>query len=538
MSLMVSSVLWSQNYHAELETLMLGKVNDTTPGLAVGVVKEGEVIFEYYAGLANLEHSISVDGSTRFNIASNAKQFTALCILKLQQEGKLNITDDFRKYLPGYFTSYEAPLPISYLINQSSGIRDFYDLMAIQSDNWWKNLGLDNKDALKLIKAQQEFNFQPGSKYSYSNSNYTLLTAIVESVSGMSFDAYADQMFIELGMTNTSFNTNYMEVIPDKALPYSDWGDGIWKQFPMVTDLHGDGFLFTTLMDQLRWEQLVQQKKNAGQTIITKSQKKIPGSTIDNYGFGLKFGNYLGKEIIFHEGATGSYGAYLIRFPKDDLSIVAMSNSGSVWNEGIAKEIAEKLLDNASILPTSSYPDRIITKPELNKLVGDYLLEDGTLIQIGLRGDNLYRSIYGRDDIDLLHEKGNVFAYKTIDNLKIVFVSNDNDTFDFLLYLPGTDVRKAKRLPESTPEIGSQRSLTGKYLNVETEVSIEIVQESEDKYLLLSNDDRYEGVLLRFDWLQFGDFIFRSDSNAAPDDLFLDYSRLQKVRFSRIDKID
>ncbi|MEO1099604.1 MAG: serine hydrolase domain-containing protein [Bacteroidota bacterium] len=146
------------------------------PGLAAAIILNGEVVYESYLGLASLQHQVPIDQNSRFNIASVAKQFTALCALQLILDGKMSLEDDMRKYLPNMYPEVQESIKIKHMLNHSSGIRDFYDLMSIQQDPWWRREGLDNDDAIELLEKQNDLNFEPGSDYLYSNSNYTLLS--------------------------------------------------------------------------------------------------------------------------------------------------------------------------------------------------------------------------------------------------------------------------------------------------------------------------------------------------------------------------
>ena len=168
--------------------------NDDIPGMAVGIVKDGEIVYEHYLGYANLEHEIKIDKDTRFNIASDAKQFTALCILKLVEQGKLDLKDDIRKYLPDLYKNIEDKITISNLISHTSGVRDYGYLIGLSGKTAWK-LFIDNDDVIALLQDQKDLNFKPGTEYLYSNSNYILLTEIVKSVTGQEFSTYAKEMF-------------------------------------------------------------------------------------------------------------------------------------------------------------------------------------------------------------------------------------------------------------------------------------------------------------------------------------------------------
>ena len=246
---------------------------DDTPGIALGIVKDGKIVYEYYMGYAELTHKAKITKDTRFNIASNAKQFTALCILKLIEEGKIKLEDDIRKYLPDLYKKIEDKITIAHLITHTSGVRDYGDLMGLQGQTWWQEF-IDNGDVMEMLRAQQDLNFKPGTEHMYCNSNYILQAAIVEKVTDQSFGAYAKAMFEELDMHNTAFLTSYGAVMPNKARPYGNWG--AWFEEPTIVEVHGDGALFTTLPDQLKWEQIVH--ANDGSYLSKKVIRVTQGS--------------------------------------------------------------------------------------------------------------------------------------------------------------------------------------------------------------------------------------------------------------------
>ena len=167
----------------KIDAIVNSKIGEKDPSLFIGIVKNGNIIYERYRGLANLQHQVKVDEKSRSNIASIAKQFTALMILQLSLEEKLSLEDDIRKYLPKLYPGIKGQIKIRHLLNHTSGIRDYADLMSIQQKPWWKQVGLDNNDVIELLEKQEDLSFKSGSRYMYSNSNYTILTKIIEAVS-------------------------------------------------------------------------------------------------------------------------------------------------------------------------------------------------------------------------------------------------------------------------------------------------------------------------------------------------------------------
>ncbi len=172
-----------------IDSLFNSKLSEDDPALFVGVLKDGEIIYEGYSGLANLQNNVKASTESRSNIASVAKQFTALMILDLAIKEKISLEDDILTYLPRLYPEVEETIRIRHLINHTSGIRDYSDLMSIQQKPWWKQVGMDNDDVMELLEKQQDLAFEPGSKYMYSNSGYTLLTKIIAKVTGEVFIA-------------------------------------------------------------------------------------------------------------------------------------------------------------------------------------------------------------------------------------------------------------------------------------------------------------------------------------------------------------
>lgn len=536
---MVISLQAQQINPYQLDTLLKGKIKGMSPGFAIGVVQNGNVIYERYQGYSNLEDAISIDESSKFNIASCAKQFTAISILKLVQEQKLRLEDDFRKYLPEFYPNITTSITIKDLITHTSGVRDYSDLLSIQGRPWWQRVGLDNKDVLELLAAQKTLNFTPGTEEIYSNSGYILLTKVVEKVSGMPFHQYARNVFESLGMNDTAYTTNYMEVLPHKSLPYNDWGDGVWQQYPMVVDVHGDGFLFTTLRDQLRWEQQLQQAaESEGSVLLKASQMPVPNNNTPDYGYGVEFNTFKEYSVLEHAGGTGSYNAHFLRFPSEQLSIVVMSNNGNFWSTGTAYEIANAILGISEETPNSEMkiPTATSATPKKEELIGTYVLEpDNTVISIVLKDNELYREIYDRAPVKLLAEKGNMYRYETFPELKMVFVKNDQGVYDFQLYQPGVDMRRAARLQEDEISSNYYSSLNGTYLSEELGTSFTLRHIKGNDFSIVRDGDEFDARLIVKNYLQAGDYILR-----VEQDMFgrvvripLDYGRNKDIQFDR-----
>lgn len=517
---------------AEIDEYLNKQIKEGAPGLAAGVILNGEVIYEKYAGLASLQHQVPVNEQTRFNIASVAKQFTALCVLKLVLDQQLSLDDDIRQYLPEFYPGIQDSIKIRHLLNHSSGIRDFYDLLSVQRDAWWRKEGFDNKDAIDYLKNQQDLNFRPGSDYMYSNSNYTLLTRIVAEVSGQTFHEFAKELFTELGMPNTQYLKNYMHVIPNQAIPYSDWGNGIWQQYPMMTNLYGDGFLFTTLKDQLAFEMAVQQ---ANKPLLTISQQPIKNAEIQTYGFGLELEDRLGYPAVHHSGSTGSYHAQTVRYPSEKLSVVVMSNNGNIWSGFMADKIASVLLPEEGAaqskddgLTASDYSASL----EESTLLGEYISPDGGLIRIiQSEGQLLWRQA-NNNPITLEKEAGSIYHFERNPKVRIGFLSGQ-----FTVYYPGSEPRIHQKLAAFSPTKNYLNGLTGTYISEELDLTFEVDLDESGQLVLDNKKGRGPKPLeiIQKDQLLLNDYIIRPQRNAVDkvESFLLTYNRIKNVKFER-----
>lgn len=327
----------------KLDSIATQDVPLNAPGIATAVIEDGRVIYQKYAGLADLKDGTPIGSSTRFNIASNGKQFTALAILALVSEGKLRLTDDIRKWFPNLYPNVRQEITVQALLNHTSGIRDCYDLWSLEGQTWWKN-SFDNNDVLTLIGRQREMNFPAGSRYLYSNTNYILLALLIEKVTGETFVDHTNDMFRRLHMPGTSFESDHGSIRGPIARAYFNFGS--WTTYDWIWNVCGDGNLFSTLEDQIQWERLVQGRGSSGlgRKIIRLSQQAIEGSGFENYGYGLEFGSYRGLDYRFHEGATGAWKATVLRFPRENLSLVTLTNTGKSIPSTQTRQMADILL--------------------------------------------------------------------------------------------------------------------------------------------------------------------------------------------------
>jgi CubicO group peptidase (beta-lactamase class C family) len=471
---LLSISLNGQNLQSSLDSIVLKQgVADTDPGLFVGLVQGGKIVYHHISGLSNLQHGIKADANTACNIASSAKQFTALMILNLVDQKRIGLEDDIRTYFPNLYPKVQDSIKIRHLLNHSSGIRDYCDLMGLQQNPWWRREGLNNEEVLEFIEKQESLAFKPGTQYCYSNTGYNLLAELIEKVTQEDFISYSNRFFQNLGMHQTGFPKNYMQVIPQQALPYSDWGDGAWQQYPMITSTYGEGFLFTTLDDQLHYEQLLQKAQSEENKLLLQSQKAIPNSEIKSYGYGLNLYDRHDYPAVHHDGATGSYSSQVLRFPELELSIFIMSNNSRVNTDALLNEICSLVLPpKKQMVRYSNFLDSVPKTNLKSKLFAQYRSASGKLVRIEQEEGQAYWRTKSGKGISLEAEATNVYHPYYDKSIKlgffeeglILFKSNGDTT-----YYP-----KVNSLPANEADL---KSLQGRYYSNELDIEFEILEE-------------------------------------------------------------
>ncbi|UTA67529.1 serine hydrolase [Emticicia sp. 21SJ11W-3] len=518
-----------------LDSIALQDVVPGGPGIATGIVKNGKIIYIKYAGYANLADSLLISPQSRFNIASNGKQFTALAIYILAKEQRLNLKDDIRKYLPEIFKDAGFKISIENLLNHSSGIRDVYDLWSLKGITWWKQT-FSNTDALDLIKNQKELNFAPGTQYLYSNSNYILLAEIIRRVTQTSFRKYTDTLFQKLKMPNTGFNDDYKNIQGPVAKPYFNFNT--WTGYDWTCDIVGDGNLFTTLEDQLQWEKIIQEKQTGyiAADLISKSQKPLEGSAIRNYGLGLEFGKYKNFDYSFHEGTTGAWKATTLRFPQENLSIVTLTNSGKAIPAMQSRQMADILLGidpgHQSYLTKPANTGKYLTQDEV---LGAYQTDNHFTFRFEMRDTSLFLLRAGRNDTRLLRESANVFHQWNDPAFKLEFKPNAQNEMEVTAYYTTHAPYSLKRVNANWGGYNYEK-LNGIFYNAETGVTLTLKHQKDKTYNLSFGKNNRSGFLVSTTKLSADNYSLEFAQNAQKtvEELFIDSDRLRKVRFVRV----
>jgi len=314
-----------------------------SPGAAVAVIRDGEVVHARGYGLANLELGVPITPKSVFYLCSVSKQFTAASIALLEQQGKLSLDDDIRKFVPE-IPDYGTPITIRHLVHHTSGIRDYLDLMGIAG----LPLGAfhDDQQVIDLIARQKSLNFSPGERYSYSNSGYFLLGVVVKKVSGTSLREYAqEQIFGPLGMVHTHFHDDYMHLIPNRAPAYFAGPDG-YRNFLTTFDRVGSGGVYSSVEDLALWDRNFYTGKVGGAAFLARMHERgtLNGGRQLSYAFGLAFEEHRGLRVVEHTGALGGYRTAIVRIPDERFSVIVLANLSTAEPEQLAMQVVDLAL--------------------------------------------------------------------------------------------------------------------------------------------------------------------------------------------------
>ena len=325
---------------------------------SVLVAENGEVIYKDGLGMANFEWDIPNTADTKHRLGSITKQFTAALILLLVEEGKIELDKPVTAYLPEYPANTGAKITIHHLLTHTSGVPNYTAF-----PNFFKDLSRNPytpKESTELFK-DKELDFEPGEKFSYSNSGYNLLGYIIEEVTGKSYeDALEEMIFTPLNMKDSGYDHHEM-ILKKRATGYQKSGS-LYRNSPYI-DMsipYAAGSLYSTAEDLYKWDRALKSNK-----LLTNASKKLmfgeyASAWGGSYGYGWHV-NYIPIEnskdslkVISHGGGINGFNTNIFRIPEDDNLIVLLNNTGGANLNAITLSIKNILYNEPYSSPKQS----------------------------------------------------------------------------------------------------------------------------------------------------------------------------------------
>lgn len=352
LALLLASLIAAGSAHATDATQnadrLMQKYQGEVPGAALLVLKDGKPLLRKGYGLANLEEHAAVTPTTDFRLASVSKQFTAAAILLLAEDGKLGLDDSIRHWLPSLPPSTDK-VTLRQLLSHTGGLIDYEDLIPPG-----QTAQLDDQDVLRMLSATPRSYFAPGTAYRYSNSGYVLLGLVVEKASGATLQDFLERrIFKPLHMDHTLLYvhddpTPDGSSVPNRAYGYSKTG-GRWLRTDqdLTSATRGDGGIYSSIDDLAKWDAALYDDRllsDASRKAAFSPHAKVTGEPYEaSYGYGWR----ITGDTLWHSGESIGFRNVIVRWPKQHLTVILLSNRNEPEPYRTVLKIAEPFLHPA-----------------------------------------------------------------------------------------------------------------------------------------------------------------------------------------------
>jgi CubicO group peptidase (beta-lactamase class C family) len=409
---------------------------------SVLVARENEVLLSKGYGTANLEWNIPNSPTTKFRLGSITKQFTAASILLLEERGKLKTDDPVKKVMPDAPAAWDK-ITIFHLLTHTSGIPSFTSFPDYASQEPFAT----TPEKLVARFRDKPLDFQPGEKWSYSNSGYVLLGYLLEKVSGESYEKFVQEnIFVPLGMKDSGYDSN-SAIIPRRASGYAPGKNGPENAgFIHMSTPFSAGALYSTTEDLLRWEQGL----FGGKLLSVASLAKMTTPFKEDYACGVGVRTVSGHKVIDHGGGIEGFNTFLAYYPEDKLTVVALSNLNGDAPPAIVTRLASLARGEKVELP-SERKEITIAPKILEQYVGTYELAPKINMMITVDGGQLISQVSGQGKVPLFATSETKFFPKVVD-AEIEFGKDDKGAVTHLVLHQGGRDMKAPRTSDKVVE--------------------------------------------------------------------------------------
>lgn len=413
-------------------------------GLSLGVVRGNDTIVLAGYGYADLEHRVRATPQTVYRIGSLTKQFTAVSIMQLVEQGKIDLDERIEQYVPDFPTQGHT-VTVRHLLTHTSGITSYTSL----GNTWLSKIRLDltQKEVVELFQ-DEPFKFEPGGKYEYSNSGYFLLGMIIERVTGQPYATYVQQhIFAPLGLAHTLY-CDPRRIVEGRAEGYGRTNGTLVNDEPIsMTQPFAAGGLCSSVADLLTWQEALQNHRLI--TAESFRQMTTPATLKDgsraNYGFGLGITALDGHPMIAHGGGINGFNSYLAYFPEDSLTIAVLVNTEGSNPWDIAREVVRTVFGTTPP-PVEEMP---LSNSERERFVGWYDLGD-LQVRVFVRDEQLMAQATGQPAFTLLYQGDNTFVASFDHSVTMRFEVRGHLSVGFMLEQGGQTTRGI-RIPERRP---------------------------------------------------------------------------------------
>jgi len=404
------------------------------------VVEKDRVLLDKAYGMASLEWQVPNTTDAKFRIGSVTKQFTATLVLQLQQDGKLNVNDPVSKYLPNTPATW-AKITLANLLGHTSGIPSFTGFKEFPT---WSMNPHTPEEEIALFR-DKPLDFEPGSKFDYSNSNFIVLGAVIEKVSGRKYgDLLRERIFDPLGMKDSGLDSDDV-VLPKRAEGYRPGPHGLeMARSESMTIPWSAGAIYSTTGDLLKWEHGL----FGGKVLNADSLKLMTTPGKGNYGMGVSIENHDGVRVVSHGGGIEGFNTHLAYAPEKQIAVVVISNVNGGAPGSMGGQLMDTMLGKKVVL-ASERKAVPIEKEKLARFAGVYELAPNFSLTIAVAGDHLTGQGTGQPALDLMYQgerNGHPLFFAPLPNAEMEFVPDANGAItSLILHQGGQDMPAKKR---------------------------------------------------------------------------------------------
>lgn len=492
-SILLTFEVFAQNLESKMDSLAKTVTGKDQPGFVVGVTKGNDVIFQKAYGQMNLDYQMPNSNQTTFNLASVSKHITSFAILKLEEEGKIDLDAPVHQYIPD-LPDYGKEITVKHLIFHTSGLgsTDNVRLFAgISLEQPWTA-----DDEFELIKSYRILNFNPGDEYLYSNAGYGLLAKIIENVSGQAYDDYIEnEIFSPLGMQNSYAYTRPGKTIPNRAVGYKKTANGLERTITESESVAGGTNIYMSLEDMLVWGSHYYQPTLFDSKVIDRlesSPAKLADGSDLKYSYGLSLVDYKGIRLVSHSGGTMGFSAYFTWYPEHDMFVGVAANNQNISTATISRLVTETLLSEYFVEASLAENEDIeLPVDQLRKFEGEFKMEDGMVLTFKEKEGKLFLLIPDAPEFELFASSTSKFYLKAFEAQTEFLIGSNGEVNELVWYQSGKSFPGKKddgAMPVPAPD---KDELLGNYFSSDLNAKYQIALKNDEPILVMPSTLKY-----------------------------------------------
>jgi CubicO group peptidase (beta-lactamase class C family) len=517
---------------------LFSRYKPVNPGCQFAISRHGKTVFSKAWGMADLEHHAPLTTQSLVEIGSVSKQFTAACILLLEQQGKLSQDDDVRGFIPE-LPDYGNVITLRSMIHHLSGLKDWGNIAGIAGQREGTRI-YDNNDVLDILSRQQTLNNNPGDEFSYSDSNYILLAIVVKRVSGMDLPDFSEKYIFEpAGMNHTRWRANFRAVVPNRAIAYDYFNNQYFTNMPF-SNTYGSEGMITTAEDLNAWNDFYWSGKLGIPSLLSKQLEpgRLNSGRTLVYGAGVDYTTYKGWKRAGMGGNTGAFACGLVYFPEFGLSLAFITNTSQNMGNMI-EEVSNLFIKSKPGLTQKdlqeSKPKEIdVPSDKLKSYTGWYRNnKTGSALKLYLKDGKLTGSnagLNGEPDGPLMPVGDHAFIMEQGGKVIVQPLKGL-----FLIY-PGRDTVGYTSVDAPRNDVQALQEYAGDYYSEETQSKITIAMKGNGLVLKVSEHDADTLSATYKDGFYYwqGTLYFERDKRKKVSGLKISIPRARNVVFKRL----